>query len=261
MSFLSGAAKSAFTVIEDYTPAAARSVMAGAALAASVSSAGAANSPIYVSKNIALLVDRSGSVDEEEEKALFRGIAEGLQSVEADAYFKQGLCYALTTIVFSNATGSAPTEVVCSMDEVKAYAEKTLWDPKTSSIPAGAPFVDSDGTQIYAALMRAAKLFGEEKRLGISSEMRAVLIVGDGTGTVMDMARAQRDNLAETYSAAVSGVVIAGEGGSLLDEYRDYVCSPEKGRPPGLAASKCIQVQSFEGVGEGVAEVLRPPLY
>lgn len=261
MSFLPRAATSAFNVIQDYTPAAMRSVMAGIALAGSVQAVEAGDSPIYVSKNIALVVDRSGSVDADEEKALFRGIAEGLQSEEARAYFKQGLCYALTTIVFSNSTSAAPTEIVCNMDEVRAYAEKTLWDSKTSSIPAGAPKVDSDGTQIYAGLMRAAKLFGEEKKLGISSEMRAVLIVGDGSGSMMDMAGAQRDNLAEVYFAAVSGVVVAGEGGNLLKDYSDYVCSPQIDRPSGLAASKCIQVKGFEGVGEGVAMVLKPSLY
>lgn len=260
MSFLSGAATSAFTALQDYTPAAARSVMAGIALAGSVQAVEAGDRPIYVSKNIALLVDRSDSIDPNEEKALFRGIAEGLQGEEARAYFKQGLCYALTTIVFSKSTAAAPTEIVCSMDDVKAYAEKTLWDSAASSIPAGAPTVDSDGTLIYTALMRAAKLFGEEEELGISPEMRAVLIVGDGDGTNLDMAKAQRDNLAKTYSAVVNGVVVAAGRNNLLNSYRKHVCSPEK-RVSSLAASKCIQVEGFEGVGEGVASVLKPPLY
>lgn len=267
MSFLSGAAEGAFLAIQDYAPAAARSVMAGAALAASVSSAQAGDDRTrYVNKHIVITFDRSDSVDTKESEMLFKGVAAGLQGVEAQAYLNQGICYAMTAVVFSGSAKAAPSVIVCSTDDVRNYAQTMLWDSTTSSISPNLPYVYSATTSVRSALAAAAALFDQEEALGFISEARSVLVIGDGQGEDPGKTMETRNLLAEKYNASVSGVVVDGgddDSDNTLNFYKEAVCTPEgalyhdaSGYTVRIQQGACLKVPGFEGVEAGVGKAM-----
>ncbi len=230
---------------------------------------------ISINKHIAIVVDGSDSVLPPQTLELMKGMAAGLLSPEANAYFTSGLCYAFSTIHFAGIAKKTSTEIVCNPQEAKIFAQNNFWNDQTHTMPDIPDFNYYIGTDIGRALTEVANTFKQEEAIGLVVEARAVLIVGDGENNATNGSPALIGlNIARDFGATISGVAIgenainattdANEMLELLAYYKDNVCTPADVQThDGIRVPKgaCIGINSFGEMKPAVIQALNVVLF
>ncbi len=232
----------------------------------------------FVDRHTILVIDVSGSIDQNERNLIMEGYGRALMSEEVQSQFRSGLDYALSIVFFADRAFHAETQIIRSPEQAAAFANRFFYDFNEGK-PRGAIGGVGSGTNIASPLNIAHDLFRAEQNYGFNALTRTVVIAGDGTsdvGSESDIAGKVQD-LAQNLGATVFSIPIVtpqeagapfASPGSTRDYFARALTTPSgikqqqhAGFSTPVLPGKSYPAAGFEGIGQAVAHAMRMNYY
>ncbi len=228
----------------------------------------------YVDRHTVLVIDVSGSIDQNERNLMMEGYGRALMSEEVQSQFRTGLHYAMSIVFFADRAFHAETRVIRNPEEAAEFANRYFYD-FTEGKPRGVIGGVGSGTNITSPLNIVRDLFNAEPNYGFRALTRTVVLAGDGTSDVGNEATIAGlvQQLAETRGATVFGIPIVTPAeaaspvpspGSLTDYFARALATPQglthlnEGQyPTPVLPGRSYPAAGFEGIGQAVAHAMR----
>lgn len=189
----------------------------------------------FVDSHDVLLLDVSGSMDEQQILAAFVGAAANYQSESSKQAYAMGICSANTVVYYSDLIYIGPTRIICSPEDAEAYGNYLVASFEDARAKTTTKSIN---TNIFEALDGAITVFASEGELNIQTLQRRVVVIGDETGASKTM-KARGLPLTTVYNAKIFGIAVMDAG--VADAFnRGLVSDPQ--RAPAVNAMNAVDV-------------------
>lgn len=167
----------------------------------------------YVDLHAILLTDVSSSMKSNEIARSTDGLFMYLVSDEAKQDYANGTSKAVTLMYFAGEMHVEDTKVISSTEDaenlIATYLHVVSHNSQDTRILLSNGERLEGGTNVDGALKRAGQIFAQEEAVGIYTERRVVVIVGDDVPKLqIDYARDESNTLTQKYGARVCAVAV-----------------------------------------------------
>lgn len=191
----------------------------------------------YVDMHAILLIDVSSSMELNEISRSTNGLFMYLTSDEAKQDYAHGTAKAVTLIYFAGEMHVTKTQIISNVEDAKQLIETYLRVVEDKNIHERISLSNgillADGTNVDGVLNMAGKVFDREDEIGIQTERRIVLVVGDDVPAgQIENVRRESDRLTLQYGARVCAVSVH-DGDTPAPDYHELVTvvDPETLKP------------------------------
>jgi len=231
----------------------------------------AQDEPVIVDLHAVLLADVSTSMGDSEIRRGNEGLFEYLVSDEARADYAAGARKAVTVVYFADDTLVRPTIIISSVEDaqhlIDEYLERQDYMGMSTKIEIGDGHYLEDSTDVHDAILQAGHIFANEADIGIQSERRTVVLVGDGLYiNQFDAVRRASDEITRALGVRFCAVAVHDEG-TTPPQYDHVVTSismtieNEHGYSVPVQACEPVIADTSDQVKLAVANVLGMPRY